>query len=211
MVERFPGPLRKTRTKEISEMAVPRWLVAVTVVGALSFGAAACGSDDAAAPTPAAPSTTVMAASATPAAEPATVVDIAANNSDFSTLVTAVKSAGLADTLSGQGPFTVFAPTNEAFNALPAGTVDNLLKPENNAQLTSVLTYHVVPGAVLSGSLTDGMVVTTVEGQPLTVGVTPSGVTLTDAAGNTASVTKADIPAGNGVVHVIDGVLLPAS
>jgi uncharacterized surface protein with fasciclin (FAS1) repeats len=202
-------------------MAVPRWLVTVTVVGALCFGAAACGSDDAtepaAAPTstttmsPTTMSPTTMANSAKPAAEPATVVDVATSNADFSTLVTAVKSAGLADTLSGQGPFTVFAPTNEAFGALPAGTVDNLLKPENKAQLTSVLTYHVVPGAVLSGSLKDGMVVTTVEGQPLKVGMTPSGVTLTDATGNTASVAKADIEAGNGVVHVINSVLLPAS
>src|SRR5690242_784390 len=114
-------------------MAVPRWLVTVTVVGALGFGAAACGSDDAADPA-AAPassttmSTTAMADSAKPAAEPGTVVDVATSNPDFSTLVTAVKSAGLADTLSGQGPFTVFAPTNEAFGALPAGTVDNLLK-----------------------------------------------------------------------------------
>jgi uncharacterized surface protein with fasciclin (FAS1) repeats len=183
----------------------------VTVVGVLGFGAAACGSEDAADPTAAPPSTTTMADSATPAADPATVVDVAASNADFSTLVTAVNSAGLADTLSGQGPFTVFAPTNEAFSALPAGTVDDLLKPENNAQLTSVLTYHVVPGAVLSGSLTDGMVVTTVEGQSLEVGVTPSGVTLTDATGNTVSVAEPDIQAGNGVVHVINGVLLPSS
>jgi len=186
-------------------------MVAVTAVGALGFGVAACGGDDAAEPTAGPASTTVMADSAKPAAEPATVVDVAASNADFSTLVTAVESAGLADTLSGEGPFTVFAPTNEAFGALPAGTVDDLLKPENNAQLTTVLTYHVVPGAVLSSSLTDGMVVTTVEGQPLAVGVGPGGVTLTDASGNTVSVAKADVQAGNGVVHVINGVLLPAS
>jgi uncharacterized surface protein with fasciclin (FAS1) repeats len=179
-------------------------------VGALALGVTACGGDDAA-PAAAPRSTTVMADNAKPAAEPATVVDVAAGNADFSTLVTAVKSAGLVDTLSGDGPFTVFAPTNEAFGALPAGTVDDLLKPENKAQLTSVLTYHVVPGAVLSGSLKDGMVVTTVEGQPLKVGVGSGGVTLTDASGNTVSVAKADIQAGNGVVHVINGVLLPAS
>ena len=191
-------------------MAIPGWWVAATAVGALAFGVGACGGDNAAEPTAASVATTVMAPSASSAAEPATVVDVAASNADFSTLVTAVKSAGLADTLSGAGPFTVFAPTNEAFGALPAGTVDNLLKPENSAKLTSVLTYHVVPGKVLSGSLKDGMVVTTVEGQPLTVGVGTDGVTLTDASGNKVSVAKADIEAGNGVVHVIDGVLLPA-
>jgi uncharacterized surface protein with fasciclin (FAS1) repeats len=185
-------------------------LVAATAVGALGLSVAACG-DDAAEPTAASVATTVMADSASSAAEPATVVDVATSSPDFSTLVTAVKSAGLVDTLSGAGPFTIFAPTNEAFGALPAGTVDNLLKPENSAQLTSVLTYHVVPGEVLSGSLKDGMVVTTVEGQTLTVGVGPDGVTLTDASGNKVSVAKADIGAGNGVVHVIDGVLLPAS
>jgi uncharacterized surface protein with fasciclin (FAS1) repeats len=191
-------------------MAVPRWLVAATAVGALGFGVAACGGDNAE-PTAGSVTTTVMADTATSAAEPVTVVDVATSSADFSTLVTAVKSAGLLETLSGPGPFTVFAPTNEAFGALPAGTVDNLLKPENSAQLTSVLTYHVVPGEVLSRSLKDGMVVTTVEGQTLKVGVGANGVTLTDAAGNQVSVAKADIEAGNGVVHVIDGVLLPAS
>jgi uncharacterized surface protein with fasciclin (FAS1) repeats len=192
-------------------MGVPRWLVAATAIGALAFGVAACGGDNAAEPTAPSVATTVMADSASSAAEPATVVDVAASNTDFSTLVTAVKSAGLVDTLSGPGPFTVFAPTNEAFGALPAGTVDNLLKPENSGQLTSMLTYHVVPGKVLSGSLKDGMVVTTVEGKPLKVGVGAGGVTLTDASGNTVSVAKADIEAGNGVVHVINGVLLPGS
>ncbi len=192
-------------------MSVPRWLVVATAVGALGFGVAACGGDNAAEPAATAVATTVVPDGPSTAAEPATVVDVATSNADFSTLVTAVKSAGLVDTLTGPGPFTVFAPTNEAFGALPAGTVDNLLKPENSAQLTSVLTYHVVPGEVLSGSLKDGMVVTTVEGQTLTVGVAPGGVTLTDASGNTVSVAKADIEAGNGVVHVIDGVLLPAS
>jgi len=185
-------------------------LVAAAAAGALAFSAAACGGDNAAEPPAASVATTVMADTASSAAEPATVVDVAASNADFSTLVTAVKSAGLVDTLSGPGPFTVFAPTNEAFGALPAGTVDNLLKPENSEKLTSVLTYHVVPGEVLSGSLKDGMVVTTVEGETLTVGVGTDGVTLTDASGNKVSVAKADIEAGNGVVHVINGVLLPA-
>jgi len=138
------------------------------------------------------------------------IIDNAVNSKDHTTLVAAVKAAGLVDTLKGKGPFTVFAPTNEAFAKLPAGTVDTLLKPENKDTLTKVLTYHVVPGEVLSGSLKDGMVVTTVEGETLTVGVGTDGVTLTDASGNKVSVAKADIEAGNGVVHVIDGVLLPA-
>jgi uncharacterized surface protein with fasciclin (FAS1) repeats len=188
-------------------------MVATAAVGALVLGVAACGDDDdgdAAEVTAPAPGTTAMSDAASTPAEPATVVDVAASDADFSTLVTAVQSAGLVDTLSAGGPFTVFAPTNEAFSALPAGTLDTLLKPENKAQLTSVLTYHVVPGAVLSGALSDGMVVTTVEGQTLKVGVGAGGVTLTDVSGNTVSVAKADLQAGNGVVHVIDGVLLPA-
>jgi uncharacterized surface protein with fasciclin (FAS1) repeats len=192
-------------------MTIPRWFAAATAVGALGFGIAACGGEDAAEPTAASVATTAMADSESSGSEPATVVDVATSNPDFSTLVTAVKSAGLVDTLSGPGPFTVFAPTNAAFGALPAGTVDDLLKPQNNAQLNSVLTYHVVAEEVLSGSLTDGMVVSTVEGQTLKVGVDADGVTLTDGSGNKVSVAKADIEAGNGVVHVIDGVLLPAS
>jgi uncharacterized surface protein with fasciclin (FAS1) repeats len=187
-------------------------MVATAAVGALVVGVAACGDDDDddAAQVTAPTSAATVASDAASPPEPATVVDVAASSADFSTLVTAVQSAGLVDTLNGSGPFTVFAPTNEAFSALPAGTLDTLLMPENKADLTSVLTYHVVPGAVLSGELSDGMVVTTVEGQTLTVGVSDGGVTLTDVSGNTVSVAQADLEAGNGVVHVIDGVLLPA-
>ena len=105
----------------------------------------------------------------------------------------------------------VFAPVNDAFAALPAGTLDTLLLPENEDQLTAVLTYHVVPQQAMSDDLTDGMTITTVQGQPLTVGVSDTGVTLTDTNGNAVSVVQADIEAGNGVVHVIDGVLLPAA
>jgi len=194
-------------------MALPRWIIGTVAVGVLALGAAACGDDDGAAPEE--PSSAVAespAESGTSAPEsPATVVDVAASNDDFSTLVTAVDSAGLAETLSGDGPFTVFAPVNDAFAALPPGTLDSLLLPENQDQLTAVLTYHVVPQEAMADDLTDGMTVTTVQGQPLTVGVTDAGVTLTDATGNTVSVVQADIEAGNGVVHVIDGVLIPAA
>jgi transforming growth factor-beta-induced protein len=139
---------------------------------------------------------------ATPAATQS-VVEIAAGNPSFSTLVTAVKAAGLAETLSGKGPFTVFAPTNEAFAALPKGTLEKLLKPENRDLLKKVLTYHVVSGDLMAKDLRSGKV-TTVAGSPVTVQVGHSSVTV-----NNATVVKADIDAKNGVVHVIDKVLLP--
>jgi uncharacterized surface protein with fasciclin (FAS1) repeats len=132
------------------------------------------------------------------------IVDIAAGNSEFSTLVAAVSAAGLVDTLKGDGPFTVFAPTNAAFAALPSGTVDTLLLPENKDQLVKVLTYHVVPGAVTSDQLAgQRLSVSTVQGQNVHVNGT-HGVKVNDA-----TVTSADIVASNGVIHVIDKVLLP--
>lgn len=137
-------------------------------------------------------------------AGPATVVDIAVGSQDHTTLVAAVTAAGLVETLSGTGPFTVFAPVNAAFAALPAGTVDDLLKPENKEKLSSILTYHVVAGNVKSTDLTDGMKATTVNGQEITIGVKDGKVTV-----NGANVVAADLAAGNGVVHVIDAVILP--
>ena len=132
------------------------------------------------------------------------IIDIAAGNDDFSTLVAAVTAADLVDTLKSDGPFTVFAPTNAAFAALPAGTVENLLKPENKDQLVKVLTYHVVPGAVTSDQLAGKRLsVDTVQGQSVHV-VGRNGVHV-----NNARVTSADIMATNGVIHVIDKVLLP--
>jgi uncharacterized surface protein with fasciclin (FAS1) repeats len=131
------------------------------------------------------------------------IVDIAAGNESFSTLVAAVQAADLVDTLKGDGPFTVFAPTNDAFAALPAGTVEDLLKPENKDKLTAILTYHVVPGKVMSGDLSDGMTATTVQGTDVTIGTT-DGVTV-----DGAKVVQADIEASNGVIHVIDTVILP--
>ncbi|MBU0696743.1 MAG: fasciclin domain-containing protein [Bacteroidetes bacterium] len=132
------------------------------------------------------------------------IVENAVGSSDHTTLVAAVKAAGLVETLSGTGPFTVFAPTNEAFAALPAGTVDNLLKPEMKGDLTKVLTYHVVAGALKASDLTDGMELTTVEGAKLKVTVKDGVVMVGDA-----KVTIADIISSNGVTHVIDKVLLP--
>jgi uncharacterized surface protein with fasciclin (FAS1) repeats len=137
------------------------------------------------------------------------IVDIASSNPDFSTLVTAVQAAGLVETLKGPGPFTVFAPTNAAFAALPEGTVETLLKPENKDQLVSVLTYHVVPGAVTSDQIVGSrMNVATVQGE--TVHVDGTGGKYGAAVRvNDANVTTADIMATNGVIHVIDKVLLP--
>ncbi|MDU8945616.1 fasciclin domain-containing protein [Ovoidimarina sediminis] len=132
------------------------------------------------------------------------IVDIASSNPDFSTLVAAVSAAGLVDTLKSDGPFTVFAPTNAAFEKLPAGTVETLLKPENKDQLVSILTYHVVPAAVTSDQLAGKRLsVTTVEGSKVHVDGT-DGVTV-----DGATVTAADIIATNGVIHVIDSVILP--
>lgn len=132
------------------------------------------------------------------------IVENAMGSADHTTLVAAVKAAGLVETLSGAGPFTVFAPTNDAFSALPAGTVDNLLKPEMKADLTGVLTYHVISGSVKSSDLTDGMELTTVQGGKLKVSV-KDGIVMV----NGAKVTVADIISSNGVTHVIDAVLLP--
>jgi uncharacterized surface protein with fasciclin (FAS1) repeats len=142
-----------------------------------------------------------------------TIVENAVNSADHTTLVAAVKAAGLVDTLSGPGPFTVFAPTNEAFAALPAGTVDTLLEPQNKDKLVKVLTYHVVPGRLSARDLMrlarKGGALTTVEGEPLKVSVDDGKVVLTDAHGGRSTVTIADVYQSNGVIHVVDAVLLP--
>tara|TARA_R110000751_G_scaffold220432_1_gene323072 strand:- start:7336 stop:7929 length:594 start_codon:yes stop_codon:yes gene_type:complete len=131
------------------------------------------------------------------------IVDTAVEAGSFKTLVAAVQAAGLVDTLKGEGPFTVFAPTDDAFAALPEGTVENLLKPENKDQLTAVLTYHVVPGKVMSSDLSNNMMAKTVQGGDVTI-MTEGGVTV-----DGANVVTADIEASNGVIHVIDAVILP--
>ena len=138
-----------------------------------------------------------------------TIVENAVNSKDHTTLVAAVKAAGLVDTLNGPGPFTVFAPTNAAFAALPAGTVDTLLKPENKGTLTAVLTYHVVPGRLSAADLKDGQTLTTVQGGTLTVHKHGRMVMITDAKGGSANVTIANVYQSNGVIHVVDKVLLP--
>jgi uncharacterized surface protein with fasciclin (FAS1) repeats len=139
------------------------------------------------------------------------IVENAVNSKDHTTLVAAVKAAGLVDTLSGKGPFTVFAPTNAAFSKLPAGTVETLVKPENKAALTKILTYHVVAGKMNASDLTDGKKLKTVEGEELTVKNAGGKVTLTDAKGDTSMVTIADVNQSNGVIHVVDTVLMPKS
>ncbi|MEG4986719.1 fasciclin domain-containing protein [Microcoleus sp. BR0-C5] len=143
------------------------------------------------------------AASPAPMAQAKDIVAIASGDAQFKTLTKALGSAGLVTTLQGKGPFTVFAPTDAAFAALPKGTVEDLLKPENKAKLTKILTYHVVPGSVLSTSLKSGDV-KSVEGSSLKVAVSTGKVTVSGA-----NVVKADIKASNGVIHVIDKVLMP--
>ena len=144
------------------------------------------------------------------------IVENAVNSKDHTTLVAAVKAAGLVETLQGKGPFTVFAPTNAAFSKLPSGTVDTLLKPENKSQLTGVLTYHVVAGKMTAQDLVAKVkagggkrTLTTVQGATLTV--TPSGnsLTITDQKGGKSTVTIADVMQSNGVIHVVDSVLIP--
>ncbi|MBH1999030.1 MAG: fasciclin domain-containing protein [Sphingomonadaceae bacterium] len=144
------------------------------------------------------------------------IVDNAANSQDHTTLVAAVKAAGLVDTLKGPGPFTVFAPTNAAFAKLPAGTVDKLVKPESKAMLTKILTYHVVPGRMTATDIAANAKahggkakLTTVQGETLTAWQKGKDWYLTDAKGGSAKITIANVMQSNGVIHVIDTVLMP--
>jgi uncharacterized surface protein with fasciclin (FAS1) repeats len=144
------------------------------------------------------------------------IIDNAVNSKDHTTLVAAVKAAGLVETLKGPGPFTVFAPTNAAFKKLPAGTVDTLLKPENKDTLTKVLTYHVVSGRMGAADVAKAIkagggkaTLTTVQGEPLTARMVGKKVVLTDAKGGKSTVTQADVFQSNGVIHVVDTVLMP--
>ena len=145
-----------------------------------------------------------------------TIVGVAAGNKDFSTLVAAVKAAGLVETLNSAGPFTVFAPTNAAFDKLPKGTVEGLLKPEAKDKLTAVLTYHVVAGEFNAAAVVEAIkknkgkfVIKTVQGGTLTASLKGKNVILTDGAGNTSTVVIADVKASNGIIHAIDSVVLP--
>lgn len=181
-------------------MSIVRKLAVFAVAASTALTLSACGgsTNDAATPTEAA---TTMEASPTEMG-PGTIVDVAASTDGFSTLVAAVTAAGLVDTLNGAGPFTVFAPTDAAFAALPEGVLDALLLPENKDLLVKILTYHVVAGQVLAADVTDGDVAT-VEGQTIKLS-TAGGVMV-----NGAMVTTADVMASNGVIHVIDAVILP--
>lgn len=140
------------------------------------------------------------------AKEMPSIAEIAAENDNFSTLVAALQAADLVDVLAGEGPYTVFAPTNDAFAALPAGTVENLLKPENKDQLVAVLTYHVVPGAVYAADVTKLESASTVQGDTIKIAADMDTVKV-----DNANIVKTDIEASNGVIHVIDAVILPNS
>ena len=139
------------------------------------------------------------------------IIQNAVNSKDHTTLVAAVKAAGLVTTLEGKGPFTVFAPTNTAFGKLPAGTVDSLVKPENKATLTKILTYHVVPGKLEASDLTEGKKLKTAEGEELTVKKMDGKTWIVDAKGDKAMVTISNVNQSNGVIHVVDTVLMPAT
>ena len=188
-----------------------RVMTALSAVAIL--GLAACNSE------PEAPATDAMEPAATDTMAPAadgTVVAVAQGNPDFSTLVSAVQAAELVDTLNGAGPFTVFAPTNAAFEKIPADTRNGLMQPDQKDALTGILTYHVVPGRVDAAALTrqieqggGSATLTTVEGGTLTATVVDGTVTLTDEAGNTSKVVMADVAASNGVIHAIDTVVMP--
>lgn len=154
--------------------------------------------------------------------EPATVtpniVGVAVGNEQFSKLVAALKAAELVGVLEGEGPFTVFAPTNAAFKALPDGTLDELLLPENKERLAGVLTYHVVSGKFMAADVVKGitdnngsLTVTTVQGQDITLSLNGESVTVTDAFGNVSNIAATDVAASNGVIHVLDAVILPAA
>ncbi|GJD40958.1 MULTISPECIES: fasciclin domain-containing protein [Methylobacterium] len=179
--------------------------VAMALTGAGAFGTAAQAAEE----------KTVMVGGA-PMYPSKTIVENAVNSKDHTTLVAAVKAAGLVETLSGKGPFTVFAPTNAAFAKLPAGTVDTLVKPENKATLTKILTYHVVAGTMTAADLQKAIkagggkaMLKTVEGGSLTAEEKGGKIELVDGKGGMSTVTIADVMQSNGVIHVVDTVLMP--
>ena len=187
----------------------------IALASAASLAIAACAQEAA---EPTVTDDTAMAdQEANDTATTGTIVDVASGNGDFSTLVEAVTAADLGSTLSGPGPYTVFAPTNAAFDKLPDGTLAELTTPEGRNQLTSILNYHVVEGNVDAASLMrsieeageDGYTIPTVGGGDLTARVVDGNVVLTDAAGGTSTVTQTDVQASNGTIHAIDTVLMP--
>ena len=191
-------------------------MLALTSAAALALAACADGAEEA---TPAAEDTAMADTTANDmATESGTIVEVAQGNPDFSTLVSAVTSAQLAETLSGTGPYTVFAPTNAAFEKVPQAARDELMSEAGREDLTGILTYHVVEGNVDAATLTQaiqdageaGYTINTVNGGTLTAMMDGENVVLRDAAGNTATVTATDVAASNGVIHVIDTVLMPS-
>jgi uncharacterized surface protein with fasciclin (FAS1) repeats len=194
------GPSRSSITPLPLAMTILHRLTASAFALALVLTLSACGADE--------PDETVTVDETV---EPIADNDIvaAATENGMTTLVTAVETAGLTETLRGEGPFTVFAPTNGAFDALPAGTLDTLMTEGQRAELTRILQYHVVPGRYDSSNMAGTITITTVAGTDLTVNATETGVTVTDAAGNTFTVVTPDVNVSNGVIHVIDGVLMP--
>lgn len=172
-------------------------------VTALSLAGCGSSDSDSAAPAATSPAAVAEPTTAAPTDAAGTIVEVASSNPDFSTLVTAVKAADLAETLGGEGPFTVFAPTNGAFEKLPDGLLDKLLKPANKKTLAKILTYHVVSGKAMAADVKPGKVAT-VEGSKITIKA-DGGVTV-----DKATVTATDVAASNGVIHVIDSVLVPA-
>jgi uncharacterized surface protein with fasciclin (FAS1) repeats len=185
-------------------------ILIATAAASVLMLAACGGDDDEATSSTSSPATTeAMPEADETTASSETITEIVAGNPEFSTLLAAVEAAGLAETLSGDGPYTVFAPTDAAFAELPAGTLDTLLQPENQDQLAAILAYHVVPAEVMASDVEPGEV-STVNSAPFTVAVDGEEVAITDGQGNEASVIETDIDASNGVVHVIDSVLLPA-
>jgi uncharacterized surface protein with fasciclin (FAS1) repeats len=185
-------------------------LVIVGAIAALGIGFFAMNNDDS---TDNASDNTAQMTEETQQQEEqlSSIVGTAQATESLSTLVSAVVAADLVDTLNGEGPYTVLAPTNDAFANLPAGTLDSLLLPENKDQLAGILTYHVISGDVMSSDLTNGQVVETVNGQSLTVNITEEGVFFVDANGGRAKVSTADVETSNGTVHIIDAVLLPSA
>ena len=185
--------------------------VAALAAAALTLTACGSSSEPAATPTPSATTSSAAPTSEEPMPAAKDIVDTAVGAGQFTTLATALTAAGLVDTLKGAGPFTVFAPTDDAFAKLPAGTLDTLLADPKGA-LTKILTYHVVPGKVMAADVVkmDGTKVKTVNGAELTIKVSGSDVMLMDATGASVKVVKTDVTASNGVIHVIDGVLLPS-
>jgi uncharacterized surface protein with fasciclin (FAS1) repeats len=193
-------------------MKLVKTIGAMALLGVI---ATSCGEKKTAETTENADTTAVAVDSAAVVATP-NIVGVAAGNADFSTLVTAVKAAGLIETLSSEGPFTVFAPNNAAFDKLPAGTVDGLLKPESLDKLKAVLTYHVVSGKFDAAAVTEAInknngkyTVTTVQGGTIVLSLKDGKVILTDSNGGTSTVVLADVAASNGVIHAIDSVVMP--